>query len=170
MWPGKTGTTGARGELSPALPGLVERARRLVDVPLYAGFGISTPEHARAVGEIADGIVVALLVKDRGKEQPTRFEATLQPDGTFRPRTENRYEAEGGKRYMDEVALGKVYRVRSFAYLGNFFANFLHLALWAVVLWAVMRFALSHAIGFGLLFWAVTMLVVQPTLFGMVTK
>jgi tryptophan synthase alpha chain len=53
-----TGTTGARGELSPSLPGLVERARRLVDVPLYAGFGISTPEHARAAAELADGIVV----------------------------------------------------------------------------------------------------------------
>src|SRR5947208_5855174 len=48
-----TGTTGARGELSPALPGLVERARRLApEVPLYAGFGISTPDHARAVAEL----------------------------------------------------------------------------------------------------------------------
>jgi hypothetical protein len=71
---------------------------------------------------------------------------------------------------MDEVALGKVYRVRSFAYLGNFFANLLHLALWVGVLWVGMRFALSHAIGFGLIFWAVTMLVVQPSLFGLVTK
>jgi len=52
------GTTGARGEVSPALPGLVERARRLVDVPLYAGFGISTPDHARAAASLADGIVV----------------------------------------------------------------------------------------------------------------
>ncbi len=40
-----TGTTGARTELSDALGGLAERARRLTDVPLYAGFGISTPEH-----------------------------------------------------------------------------------------------------------------------------
>ena len=43
-----TGTTGARTELSPALAGLVERARAHTEVPLYAGFGISTPEHARA--------------------------------------------------------------------------------------------------------------------------
>ena len=41
-----TGTTGARGDLSPALAGLVERARRVTDVPLYAGFGIGTPEQA----------------------------------------------------------------------------------------------------------------------------
>jgi tryptophan synthase alpha chain len=53
-----TGTTGARDELSPALAGLVERARRLTKAPLYAGFGISTPEHARAAAELADGIVV----------------------------------------------------------------------------------------------------------------
>jgi tryptophan synthase alpha chain len=52
------GTTGARGDLSPALPGLVARARELTDVPLYAGFGISTPDHARAVAELADGVVV----------------------------------------------------------------------------------------------------------------
>ena len=42
------GTTGARNELSPALAPLVERTRALTDVPLYAGFGISTPEQAAA--------------------------------------------------------------------------------------------------------------------------
>jgi tryptophan synthase alpha subunit len=41
------GTTGARAEVSPALAGLVERARRATDAPLYAGFGISTPERSR---------------------------------------------------------------------------------------------------------------------------
>ena len=56
-----TGTTGVRDEVSPALPGLVQRARRLASVPLYAGFGISTPEHARAVAEIADGAVLGDL-------------------------------------------------------------------------------------------------------------
>src|SRR5436305_9868559 len=36
-----TGTTGTRDEVSPALAGLVERARRLTNgVQLYAGFGI----------------------------------------------------------------------------------------------------------------------------------
>ena len=44
------GTTGARAELSPALAPLVERARALTDVPLYAGFGISTPEQAASGG------------------------------------------------------------------------------------------------------------------------
>jgi tryptophan synthase alpha chain len=64
-----TGTTGARGELSPQLAGLAERARALTSVPLYAGFGISTPEHARAAAELCDGIVVgsrAVEVADSG--------------------------------------------------------------------------------------------------------
>jgi tryptophan synthase alpha chain len=53
-----TGTTGARSDLSPTLAGLVDRARTVTDVPLYAGFGISTPEQARSAAGLADGIVV----------------------------------------------------------------------------------------------------------------
>jgi tryptophan synthase alpha chain len=54
-----TGTTGARADVSPAFADLVTRARAVSDaVPLYAGFGISTPEHARAAAALADGIVV----------------------------------------------------------------------------------------------------------------
>jgi len=53
-----TGTTGARAELSPALPPLVQRVRAVSDVPVYVGFGISTPELARAAGDLADGVVV----------------------------------------------------------------------------------------------------------------
>ena len=76
-----TGTTGARGALSAALPDLVARARRLVDVPLYAGFGISTPEHAHAVAELADGIVVgsrALEVAEGGPEALRGYVASLR--------------------------------------------------------------------------------------------
>jgi tryptophan synthase alpha chain len=69
-----TGTTGARSELSPALAGLVERTRRLTDVPVYAGFGISTPEHARAAAELADGIVVGSRALEVAEEGPSALE------------------------------------------------------------------------------------------------
>jgi tryptophan synthase alpha chain len=65
-----TGTTGARDRISPALAGLVERARALTDVPLYAGFGISTPEHAQAAFELADGIVVGTRAVEVAEEGP----------------------------------------------------------------------------------------------------
>jgi tryptophan synthase alpha chain len=77
-----TGTTGARAELSTALEGLVERTRRLADgVPLYAGFGISTPEHAAAAGALADGIVVgsrAVQVAEEGPAALGSYVASLR--------------------------------------------------------------------------------------------
>jgi tryptophan synthase alpha chain len=76
-----TGTTGARAALSPALAPLVERTRRLSDVPLYAGFGVSTPDQAAAAGELADGVVVgsaALLAAEHGPASLERFVAQLR--------------------------------------------------------------------------------------------
>ena len=73
-----TGTTGARQEVSPALPGLVERARAAADVPLYAGFGISTPEHARATAELADGVVVGSRAVEVAQEGPKALHAYVR--------------------------------------------------------------------------------------------
>jgi tryptophan synthase alpha chain len=76
-----TGTTGVRAHLSPALAGLVERARAVTDAPLYAGFGISTPQHARAASELADGVVVgsrAVEVADGGPAALGEYVASLR--------------------------------------------------------------------------------------------
>jgi tryptophan synthase alpha chain len=73
-----TGTTGARSDLSPALAGLVERARRVTDLPLYAGFGISTPEHARAAAALVDGIVVGSRAVEVAEEGPAALEAYVR--------------------------------------------------------------------------------------------
>ena len=66
-----TGTTGARDHISPSLAGLVSRARAVTDKPLYAGFGIAEPEHARRAAELADGVVVgsrAVKVAEAGPD------------------------------------------------------------------------------------------------------
>jgi tryptophan synthase alpha chain len=65
-----TGTTGARNGVSPALAGLVERARAATEVPLYAGFGISTPEQARAAAELSDGVVVGTRAVEVAADGP----------------------------------------------------------------------------------------------------
>jgi tryptophan synthase alpha chain len=65
-----TGTTGARDRLSPYLAGLISRARAVTDVPLYAGFGISTPEHARAAAAVADGVVVGSRAVEVAEDGP----------------------------------------------------------------------------------------------------
>jgi tryptophan synthase alpha chain len=72
------GTTGARSGLSPALAPLVERARAVTDAPLYAGFGISTPEHARAAVELADGVVVGSRAVEVAAEGPAALRAFVR--------------------------------------------------------------------------------------------
>ena len=73
-----TGTTGARQEVSPALAGLVGRARAVADVPLYAGFGISAPEHARATAQLCDGVVVGSRAVEVAQEGPQALRAYVR--------------------------------------------------------------------------------------------
>ena len=77
-----TGTTGARDSASGQLAGLVERARAVTDVPLLAGFGISTPEQAAAAAELADGIVVGSraveVAESEGPSGLERYVASLR--------------------------------------------------------------------------------------------
>jgi tryptophan synthase alpha chain len=54
----RLGVTGARAELPPDLPATVARLRRATTLPICVGFGVSRPEHAQAIGRIADGVVV----------------------------------------------------------------------------------------------------------------
>jgi tryptophan synthase alpha chain len=76
-----TGTTGVRTEVSPALAPLAGRVRAVSDVPVYAGFGISTPELARATGELVDGVVVgsrAVQIAEEGPDALRSFVASLR--------------------------------------------------------------------------------------------
>jgi tryptophan synthase alpha chain len=65
-----TGTTGAREGLSPVLASLAARARAVTDLPLYAGFGISTPADARAAVDLADGVVVGSRAVEVAEQGP----------------------------------------------------------------------------------------------------
>lgn len=58
----RTGVTGEQTSLSSAAAPLIERTRRLTDLPLALGFGISTPAHVDEVAKLADGIVVGSAI------------------------------------------------------------------------------------------------------------
>jgi tryptophan synthase alpha chain len=76
-----TGTTGARADLAPSLAPLAQRARTVTDAQLYAGFGISTADHARAAAELVDGIVVgsrAVEAAEAGEAQLSQLVASLR--------------------------------------------------------------------------------------------
>jgi len=53
-----TGVTGARDRLPANLEAFVARVRQVAAQPLCVGFGISTPEQAKRVAGIADGVIV----------------------------------------------------------------------------------------------------------------
>ena len=53
-----TGVTGARTSLSDELGDLIKRVREHTSAPVCVGFGIGTPEQAREVGALADGVIV----------------------------------------------------------------------------------------------------------------
>jgi len=53
------GVTGSRDSLSDAVQGLVGKLKKLTDVPICVGFGISRPEHAATVAAAgADGVII----------------------------------------------------------------------------------------------------------------
>jgi tryptophan synthase alpha chain len=54
----RLGVTGVQETTATSLPDSVRRLRSATTLPICVGFGISTPEQARSVGKLADGVVV----------------------------------------------------------------------------------------------------------------
>lgn len=54
----RLGVTGVHQGVATDLPASVAKLRAVCDLPICVGFGISTPEQVRAVGDVADGVVV----------------------------------------------------------------------------------------------------------------
>ena len=57
-----TGVTGARAMLSDEVAPMIAELRKHTDMPICVGFGISTPEQATQVAQIADGAIVASAI------------------------------------------------------------------------------------------------------------
>jgi tryptophan synthase alpha chain len=65
-----TGVTGARTSISDGLGDLIQRVRDHTSVPVCVGFGIGTPDQAKQVGALADGVIVgSACVKTIGSSQ-----------------------------------------------------------------------------------------------------
>jgi hypothetical protein len=96
-------------------------------------------------------------------DQTYTFVPDRDAQGHFKP------APDGSLYYRDERGLemkegnpGRV-RIRHTSWLViNLLLNFGHLAVWFVVLWLLLRFQWSHALGLALVFWVVTMLFVLP--------
>jgi tryptophan synthase alpha chain len=78
----RLGVTGARGVLPLDLRDSIRRVRAATSLPVAVGFGISTPEQARTVGGMADGVVVGSALVDilgrEGVRSARRFLGSLR--------------------------------------------------------------------------------------------
>jgi tryptophan synthase alpha chain len=79
----RMGVTGERGDVSVDAVGVVERIRRCTDMPVCVGVGVSTPEQAAEVCQVADGVVVGSalvrrLLEGEGPEGAAAFVASLR--------------------------------------------------------------------------------------------
>jgi tryptophan synthase alpha chain len=77
----RLGVTGARADMAPELPATIARLRTATTLPICVGFGIARPDHATAVGRVADGVVVgSALVEAAGRG----VQAAIDFTGTIR--------------------------------------------------------------------------------------
>ena len=53
-----TGTTGERAQFARDLAALISEVREVSTVPVAVGFGISTPQQAAEIGQIASGVII----------------------------------------------------------------------------------------------------------------
>jgi tryptophan synthase alpha chain len=78
----RTGVTGARDLLREELAKEIVAVKRVSEIPVAVGFGISTPDQAAMVGKVADGVVVGSalvkILKEEGMEAASRFMRSLR--------------------------------------------------------------------------------------------
>lgn len=56
------GVTGVRSRITTDLESMIEIVRKATDIPCAVGFGIATPEQAKAMAEISDGAIVGSAI------------------------------------------------------------------------------------------------------------
>ncbi|MEH6943394.1 tryptophan synthase subunit alpha [Bacillus sp. JJ722] len=52
------GVTGVRREFENQVTSYMQALKKVSSVPVFAGFGISTPEHVKTMSEVCDGVIV----------------------------------------------------------------------------------------------------------------
>lgn len=69
-----TGVTGARASVDSGVRDLVQRVKEVVKLPVAVGFGIASPEQAKEVGQVADGVIVGSALVETIAHNPADAE------------------------------------------------------------------------------------------------
>ena len=74
----RTGVTGVQAALSDTLLAELQTLRQQIEKPVVVGFGIASPEHARALSAHADGVVIGSALVQCIAASPTVEEAAVR--------------------------------------------------------------------------------------------
>ncbi|OHC13421.1 MAG: tryptophan synthase subunit alpha, partial [Planctomycetes bacterium RIFOXYB12_FULL_42_10] len=56
------GITGIRDRLPDDVVQNINKLKKMTATPIVVGFGVSTPEHAKLIGRVADGVIVGSAI------------------------------------------------------------------------------------------------------------
>ncbi|MBP1756152.1 MAG: tryptophan synthase, alpha subunit [Firmicutes bacterium] len=66
------GVTGVRSEIGSGVAAMIAQVKEVKDLPCAIGFGISSPEQAKAMASFADGVIVGSaivkIIAEHGEE------------------------------------------------------------------------------------------------------
>jgi hypothetical protein len=103
------------------------------------------------------------VVKDKDGKESVRFKiGKVTQLGVDTTQSLRFVEVGGRGRVMTEDELGRIGEFRWGAYFVNLLLNVLHLGVWFVCLWLLLRFQWAHALGLAFIFWLVMTLWVLP--------
>ncbi|MFQ5862460.1 MAG: tryptophan synthase subunit alpha [Candidatus Brocadiales bacterium] len=78
------GITGMRNSMPKDMEENIQKIKKMTDKPVALGFGISTPEQARVVGSVADGVIVgSALVKEIERHLDSSLSEIVKATGEF---------------------------------------------------------------------------------------
>lgn len=76
------GVTDVRSKLTTDISAMVDLVREVTDVPVAAGFGVSTPEQAKKMASQSDGAIfgsaIIKIIEKYGKDAPQYVEAYVK--------------------------------------------------------------------------------------------
>jgi len=73
-----TGITGSRLKIDSSIKNMIQKIRRVSSLPVCVGFGVSTPEEAKKVSNVADGVIIGSAIVRKAHEEPERFEGYIR--------------------------------------------------------------------------------------------
>jgi tryptophan synthase alpha chain len=81
----RMGVTGAKDALPDDLPALLRRARKVTQLPIAVGFGISLPGHVSVLGGLADAAVIGSALVSEIEKAPSIESAATALTAKIRP-------------------------------------------------------------------------------------